>query len=927
MRDLPTGTVTFLFTDVEGSTRLLRQFGDRYVEIQADHRRLLRAAFAAWGGRELETQGDGFLVAFARASDAVASVIAAQRALAAHTWPDAATVRVRMGVHTGEPQSIDAGYVGLDLHRAARICTAGHGGQILISEATRVLAEVDLPEGVELRDLGAHRLKDLAKPERLFQVVAPDLSADFPPLRSLDTVPNNLPRQLTSFIGRASEVAKVGELIRASPLLTLTGAGGVGKTRLAIQTASDLLGEYHDGVWLIELASLGDPERVPHAAASALNLRERPGRSAMEMLVDYLGPKQSIIVLDNCEHLLPAAAALADELLHACQALRVLATSREGLGVVGEALYPVPSLSVPDPQRLPSVAELSRSDGVRLFTERATAVLPTFALTERNGKTVVEICRRLDGIPLAIELAATRVKAMSVEQIAARLDDRFRLLTGGGRTALPRHQTLQAALDWGHQLLSDGERILFRRLAVFAGGFTLEAVEKVGAGDGVAAEDVLGLLTHLVERSLVAFDAPEGEARYRLLETVRQYALAKLLESDETDAVRAAHLEYYLAFAEQAEPQLRGPGQTAWLARLATEHENLRAALGWSLARPEGAEAGLRLAGALQRFWFMRGPVAEGREWLKRAVSSTTGATTGARARALVGLGMLAWRLDDYPQARGALEESLALSKAVGDESTTAFALHHMAHVMQPLGEFSQAVEMFEESVSRFRKAGEKWGIAWSLRCLGDCLRGQGATAQAVGRLEESLAAFREVGDKYVIGHALTSLGAIAAERGDYERANALFEESLAIWREAGDNWGTAGTQRQLGNVALLQGHHAQAAALFKESIRLHREHGDKHSTSRVLEALARLALAHGRSEQAARLLGAADGLLQAIGAVLAPVERVDYDRTVAMAREVLGDQRFDVAYAEGRTLSLDQLIEQALSEVPSRRRPTAREP
>ena len=915
MRDLPSGTVTFLFTDIEGSTRLLRQLGDRYAAIQADHRRLLRAAFAAWGGRELETQGDGFLVAFARASDAVASAIAAQRALGAHTWSDAAAVRVRMGVHTGEPLSIEAGYVGLDVHRAARICAAGYGGQILASEATRLLVESDLPEDVGFRDLGAHRLKDL-QPERLFQVVAPDLPADFPPLRSLDTLPNNLPRQLTSFVGRESELAKVQGLLRTSPLLTLTGTGGVGKTRLAIQAASDLLNEYHDGVWFIELGPLGDPDRVPHTAASALTLRERPGRSAMETLVDYLEPKQSILILDNCEHLLPAAAALADGLLRACPALRVLATSREGLGVVGETLYPVPSLSVPDPERLPAVGELTRSEGIRLFTERATAVMPAFTLTERNAKAVAEICRRLDGIPLAIELAATRVKAMSVEQIASRLDDRFRLLTGGGRTALPRHQTLQAALDWGHNLLSDGERVLFRRLSVFAGGFTLEAVERVGAGDGVAAPDVLDLLTHLVERSLVAFDAPEGEARYRLLETVRQYAQAKWLESGETDAVRAAHLEFYLAFAKQAEPHLRGPAQMVWLARLAIEHDNLRAALRWSLDRPDSVEAGMRLAGALQWFWFMRGPVAEGREWLERLLSRGAGVPAAVRAHALAGLGMFNWRLDNYTQARSALEEGLALSQALGDASAIAFVLHHLAHVTEILGSFHRAVDMFEESVSSFRTIGNAWGTAWSLRCMGNALLKQGNLARAVSHLEESLALVRQTGDRWVLGHALTSLGAIAMEQEDYDRANALLEETLGIWREAGDDWGIAVGQFHLGNIAYYQGHHHRAATLYKASIELLQERGgDKHESGRIMQALARLVLAQGRPEQAAQLLGAAGTLREAIGVTLAPVERADHDRTVATAREALGDRRFEAAFAVGRTMSLDQVIEQALGD------------
>jgi len=521
MTALPTGTVTFLFTDIEGSTQLLQRLGDRrYAEVLAEHQRLLRDAIAKGNGQEIDTQGDAFLVAFSRARDAVATAVAAQQALMKHTWPDGASFQVRMGLHTGEPISITDRYVGLDVHRAARIGTAGHGGQILLSDVVSGLAARDLPPGVSLRDLGTHRLKDLREPEHLFQVVHPDLPTDFPPLKALDAWPNNLPIQLTSFIGRERETAEIKRLSATTRLLTLTGAGGSGKTRLALHVATDLLEHYPDGAWLAELAALSDPTLVPNAVASGLNVPEQRGHPFTETLIDFIHSKSLLLVLDNCEHLLPACAALADRLLRSCPTLRMLATSREPLGIPGEVIWRVPSLSFPDPRRLPSLEHLNQYEAVRLFVERARSNAPGFAVTSANAAAVVQICQRLDGIPLAIEMAAARVKVLTVEQIATRLDDRFRLLSSGPRTALPRHQTLRAAMDWSYDLLPERERGVLRRVSVFAGGWTLEAAEAICARDDVEASDVLDLLAHLVDRSLVIAEPHGGAVRYRLLETV-----------------------------------------------------------------------------------------------------------------------------------------------------------------------------------------------------------------------------------------------------------------------------------------------------------------------------------------------------------------------------------------------------------------------
>jgi predicted ATPase/class 3 adenylate cyclase len=744
---LPTGTVTFLFADIEGSTRLLQHLGDRYAEVLAGCRRLLRAAYQKRGAEEVDTQGDALFVAFSRAKDAVAAAVAAQRAISAHPWPDGTAVRVRMGLHTGEPLSAETGYVGLDVHRAARICAAGHGGQILLSGTTRELVQNDLPEGISLRDLGLHRLRDLAQSQHLFQVVIPNSPRDFPPLNTLDTLPNNLPRLLTSFIGREREMAEIKQLLSTTCLLTLTGAGGSGKTRLALQVAADLLEQYPDGVWFVELAARSDPALVPLTVASSLGVHEHPRQELTETLVDHLRPKSLLILLDNCEHLLVACARLADGVLRACPNVRVIATSREGLGIGGETLYPVPALPDPDPQRMPPMKDLIGYEAVRLFLERATAVVPTFTITAQNAQAVAQICHRLDGIPLAIELAAARVKALGVDQLVARLDDRFRLLTGGSRTALPRHQTLRAAMDWSFALLTEQEQILLRRLSVFAGGWSLEAAEAICPGDAIEGPDILDLLTRLVDRSLVIVEPRSGEARYHLLETVRQYARDRLLESGEAAGIRIRHQGWFLALAERAEPELRGPSQMIWLERLKTEHDNLRVALEWSKMDANSALLGVRLVGALQWFWFMfMHNYVEGREWLQWALSRATEVPAHTRAKLLTGAGMMAWVLYEHERARALLQESLSLFRRLGDNWAIAFALHHLAHVAVAQGDFGQGTTLFEESLALFRETGDRWGLGLTLTCLGDAAIGQGDYHRAEPLLEESLTLFREAG-------------------------------------------------------------------------------------------------------------------------------------------------------------------------------------
>jgi predicted ATPase/class 3 adenylate cyclase len=872
----PTGTVTFLFTDIEGSTALLQRLGDRhYADVLAQHQRLLRDAFAQGNGQEIDTQGDAFLVAFSRARDALGTAVAAQQALLKHIWPDGEAPLVRMGLHTGEPVSETGGYIGLDVHRAARICAAGHGGQILLSQAVGVLAAPNLPLGVSLRDLGPHRLKDLREPEHLFQVVHPDLPADFPRLKSLDVLPNNLPVQVTSFIGREWEKAEVRRLLSVSRFLTLTGSGGEGKTRLALQVAAEVLEEFPDGAWLVELAALSDPSLVPKSVASALGVPEQPGRVLTDTLADFLRGKSVLVILDNCEHLVEACAHLTDALLRACLNLRILATSREALGVTGETTWRVPSLSHPDPQNLPPLDRFVQYEAVRLFIDRAVAREPQFAVTRSNAPAVAQVCHRLDGIPLAIELAAARVKVLTVEQIAARLHDRFLVLTGGSRTALPRHQTLRAAMDWSYDLLSDRERTMLRRLSVFSGGWTLEASEAVCSG-GVEAADIVDMLMQLVDKSLVVAETLGTEARYRMLETVREYGRDRLQEAEEADDAKRRHRDWYLALAEQAAPELWGPQQAQWLERLETEHDNLRAALGWSNVEKDGAEAGLRLTGALHIFWIRRGHWSEGRAWLNSALTRDAEVPPSVLPSALHGATNLAWRQGDFALARTLGEKGLALCRELADMKTGAWFLFRLGQVAMRQGEYKRATALFEKSLNFSNELGQK-----SLSPI-----------------------------------VLAELGHTARRQRHYDRAAELYAKSLVLLRERGDKWHIALLYRSLGNLAVDQGDYGQAAAFFAKSLDLCAELGDRWISEQCLEGWARMASATGHYEQTARLFGAAEALRETLGFRFSTAERTDHDQCAVSTRTAIGDAAFAAAWAEGRAMTLEQAIEYAIAEI-----------
>ncbi len=871
MAGLPTGTVTFLFTDIEGSTRLIRQLTDAYAGVLVECRRFIRAAVQERGG-QVDTEGDAIFAAFPSAREALIAAITAQQSILRHRWPNGAAVRVRMGLHTGEPRVTEAGYVGMDVHRAARISAAAHGGQILLSDTTHALVVKDLPAGVSLRDLGQHRLKDLAHPHRLFQVLAADLPAEFPPIRSVYFLPNNLPRQLTSFVGREKEIAEIKRLLSTAALVTLTGSGGAGKTRLALQVAAEVMEHYPDGVWLAELAPISDPALVPKTVATSVGVPEQPLREMTDTLIDALRPKATLLVLDNCEHLMGACADLAAALLRACPQVRVLATSRERLGVTGETVWRIPSLSLPDARHPLPVEQLVLYEAVRLFVDRAAATTPQFALTSDNAPALAQVCQRLDGIPLAIELAAARAKVLSVRQIAERLGDRFRLLIGGSRTTLPRHQTLRAAMDWSYDLLSEQERILLRRLSIFAGGWTLEAAETVCVGDTVETPMVLDLLTQLVDKSLVMVETQSGVAWYRFLDTVRQYGRDRLTEAGETAGVRIRHRAWYLDLAERAEPELRGPGQSEWLEQLEREHDNLRAALESSVAEHDAAPVGLRLAGALYWFWFVHGHWSEGRRWLESVLARGGDVPAPALLKTLQGIAFLAYRQGDYKRAMAAQEQGLAASRDLGDRRSSALLLITAGLVALHQGDYGRANAQIEESLVLSRQLEDTWLISLGLGNLGAVARHQHDYPQAEALYEQSLAFSREVGDKRRIAYALRNLGIVALHRSDYERAQAFFMESLSLVKEFWDPYITEGCVNGLAALSAARGDHARAA----------------------------------------RLLGASAALCETFGLRRAPPDQADHERQVASTRSALGEIAFAAAWTEGRAMTLAESIDYA---------------
>jgi predicted ATPase/class 3 adenylate cyclase len=874
MPDLPSGTVTLLFTDIEGSTRLLQRLGGRYEEVLAEHHRLLRAVFQACGGLEVGTQGDAFFVAFTTATDALRAAAGGQSSLLSHHWADSEPVRIRIGIHTGEPTLVADDYVGLDVHRAARICSAAHGGQIVVSQTTRELVGDEPPDGLRFVDLGTHRLKDLQRPEHIYGVVGAGLPSDFPPLKSLET-PSNLPVMPTELVGRGGQRDAVGALLTHDGvrLVTLTGPGGTGKTRLALQVAADFTRSFEDGVFFVALAPLDDASLVPATVARALDVRDSAGE-IIATLEDFVADKHLLLVLDNFEHVLDAAEVVA-RLLVAAPRLKVLATSRAVLRLSGEHEFPVPPLSLPDVRPGADLDAIASSEAVSLFVQRAGSARHGFRLTEANARDVAEICLRLDGLPLAIELAAARVRMLSPRAILSRLGRQLELLTGGPGDVPPRQRTLRGAIDWSYNLLDEDDKSFFRAMSVFAGGCTLESVEVVVEPD--AGTDVLEAMESLVDKSLIRRSDTDDEPRFSLLETMREYAGERLSSAGQEYALRRRHAEYFCSLAEEAHGHLFGPDQGPWGDRLELEHDNLRAALAWLLETGQGADElrtlALRMAGALGRFWYVRGHAIEGSAWLDAALQGAPLDAGRARARALHVLGVLLDQRNEVARARDLMEQSLELFRDLGDTTMVAGLLNSLGVVARSSGDLQRARDLLREALQLRRRQGDDAGVATTLSNLGTVTLDEGALDEAQALMEESLALDRSHGDEWGVALNTSNLAAVALERPDIGRASELWKEALAAFTALGDSDGLA------------------------ES----------------LERAAGIAGAEGDGTRAARLAGASQALRAEIGSPLSPIDVARFERYLRDARATLSPDEFRAAFDEGGQMTRQQALDYAL--------------
>jgi predicted ATPase/class 3 adenylate cyclase len=904
-------TLTFLFTDIEGSTSLLGRLGeDGYARVLAGHHALIRSALAAHAGREVDTQGDAFFAVFSSPRGCVAAVLEMQQALQAQAWPGGERVRVRMGIHCGEAARTAAGLVGLEVHRAARVAAAGYGGQVLVSEAAAVLVRDGLPPGVALADLGVHRLKDLGRPERIFQLTAAGLPAGFPPLRSLGNpaLQNNLPAELSSFIGRDREVAEVRALVESSRLVTLTGAGGCGKTRLGLQVAAGLLDGSGDGVWLVELASVTDEDGVAPAISQALWLAANPGRPGLEALLDALAPQDVLIVLDNCEHLIGGCAKAAEAIVRRCPRVHLLATSREPLGIGGEVIYRVPSLSLPGPGEDDSGTPES-CDAVALFVERTRAQGVGFSFNEKTAPLVVSVCRQLDGMPLAIELAAARLRSMSLAELHGRLDQRFRLLTGGSRTALERQQTLRATVAWSYSLLAGAEQLLLGRLSVFAGGFGLTAVEAVCGSGGPDVLDVADLLGSLVDKSLVVAEPAGGTLRYRLLETIRLFAAERLVEAgdEEAAALPEAHCAHFLSFAEQAAGYLTGPEQGGWLARLDADQANLRRAAEHAAGRPDGTPLMLRLGVALDRYWLARSRQQEAFGLLVPALRRPDADADPALFAAALVTATVVAEFIDIATARHLGEQAVQVARRLGDERLLIRSLAVLCAAHSHAGEPHIGRPFGQEAAERARRLGDDVLLGRSL--LQYLLTID--PARSLPLYTEAIACTERSGDHFIDSGLHNNAGFAALSAGDIPAARAHLEAAAQAGQQIG--YQSMALMANMGQLLRAEGDPDGARSTFEADLRISRRNGDNRAMAYAILGLACLDGDAGHWDRAAALHGAAQAFLDRTRNPWHELEARYRRDSLGQARAHLGDEQLERAYAQGMALSLEKALNLAL--------------
>lgn len=869
----PVGAVTFLFTDIESSSRLWEQFPAQMATALAAHDRIQRETIAAHAGFVFKTVGDAFCAAFADPLSAVTAAVTVQQAMAAHPWEETGPLKVRMGLHTGTAEFRDNDYFGPPLNRAARICSAGHGGQVLVSAALAALVEG--ASQFDLTALGDFRLRNLHRTERIYQVTAPGLATSFPPLRSAKDAPGNLPVPPTTFVGREEELEQVKTLVGRTRALTLLGTGGTGKTRLAIEAARELSDAYYDGAWLVELATLTEPFALHEAIAASLGIREEAGQTVTETVSRYLREREILLVIDNCEHLIARVTAGVSQLLAHCPKLRIIATSRQALHVAGEITLPLRPLRTFDVWRRSRDVPLTAADvggfaAVQLFVERAQSVRPGFALDDGNAADIARICWRLDGIPLAIELAAARLRVLTPAQIAERLNDQFRLLRGGN-TVLPHQQTLRALIDWSYDLLDERERILFHRLAIFAGGRTLPAVESVCSGGEIEPEDILDLLQQLADKSLVFIEDDPAGTRYVLLESVWQYAREKLEASGEMDALQERHFQHFLALAESADPHLRGPDPAVWITRLRSESLNLRNALEFAATRRD--ENAFRLAASLERYWEIAGNLEEARKHLD-AILHHTSSISAHHARAIMACGRMAWAQDRYAESRSLAQRGAAIYRQLGLRAELATVQGHEGFVALSSGDLEAAEILFSEAH---------------------------ATGEALG-------------DSRLLALATAGRGSIAAQRGELERALEIKLDALARFRALGDKWIVGYSLWGVAQVALALERPDEARTALREWALIAAEVGNRWSLPYLLQLLADAARLEGKPELAARLFGAAERRREELAIRFTPHEQAAYDDSIKKLAADLPEKDLRMLWDAGRHLRPDAALELALA-------------
>jgi len=832
MITIPSGTVTFLFTDIEGSTKLAQQYPDAMPALLARHHDMLNRSIQTHNGYVFQVVGDSFAAAFHNAGDALNAALDAQRYLHNEAWSPA-PIKVRMGIHTGAAQLNEerqySGYTTLALTQ--RIMSAGHGGQVLVSHATQQLIRAGLPNGSTLRDMGEHRLKDLIHPENLYQLVVPNLPVDFPPLKTLNAYRHNLPTQLTSFIGRENEIDGIKKLIAEHRVVTLTGSGGAGKTRLSLQVGAECLEQFTNGVWFVELAALTDPALIISAVMSAIGLHEKD--SDIKTLTSHIGNQSQLLILDNCEHFIEDCARLVESLIQLCPKLHVLASSREAFGIAGEQPYRVPSLAFPDPRHLPPLDEITKCECVQLFIERVKTYDPSFLLTERNASSVAQICSRLDGIPLAIELAAARVKVMSVEQLASRLGDVFNLLTSGSRTALPRQQTLRALIEWSYDLLSDSEKSLFRRLAAFSGGWSLDAAEAICSVEGGAA--VLDDLARLVDKSLVNKEELDGEVRFHMLETIRQYAEFKMFASEEVDEVKNRHRDWFMQLAETAEPKLRTGEQLPWLNQLEMEHDNLRAAIKWSIEQKH-VEQALRIPSALAYFWEIHGHGEEGRNWLDEVLKLETQSNERkypyAWATAVSGHFSLSAYMPDIKQYQPHMEEALDIFRRHKDSFRVGRVLYHLAYIPHFAGDLETAKSTYQAGFDSYQTVNDQWGMGECVHCIAHIEATQGNMEKSHALYDQSLEALKPIGDRFSLFHPVGDTAIIALNKGELNTAKMILEESIQAFEKLKNRaWISISIQR-MAEILIEQGEYENARNILQRNLEAVKEMNDLNKIS-----------------------------------------------------------------------------------------------